>query len=75
MINAEEALKISEDTLSEGVKSSIQMEVEKRIRAVAAEGQTSLKIEGLTDAQKNYLRVLLTQSKFQLSDVGLTIYW
>jgi acetyl-CoA acetyltransferase len=75
MITAAEALDITQRVLSEEDKRALEAEVEKRIRAIASAGGTSLKIEQTTDVAQSYLRGVLTQAGFQLSDIGLTIYW
>lgn len=75
MITAAEAQKLTESTLNEVSKQWLLDDLDKRIRAVAANGQAYLKLDGMTDAQNNFLRAVLTQHGFQLSDVGLTIYW
>lgn len=75
MITAADAQKITEDSFPEAARNALLEEVEKRIRGVAANGQAYLRVEGLTDAQSSFLRRVMTERGFNLSDTGLVLYW
>lgn len=77
MITADEAQRITAGSLSEETAKRLLDVVDERIRRVAANGQSYLKIEdgGITDAGRQYLRIKLRELAFEVSETGLTIYW
>lgn len=76
MITSDEAKQITAGSLSEEKAQKLLDEVEMRIRIVATAGQGHLTVsDTITSAEHSYLRIKLKERGFEVSEVGLTIYW